>query len=232
MGVAHAVAELDDAGLVRAVQDGDTEAFDLLFRRHYPTVRRVCARRMADPEEADEVAQAAFVRAYERIHHCTGDRRFGAWVQVIAFRLCADVYRARHRTTPMEDPLGETSALGTNECEDALLRRERAAEVRQALAALPTRQREVIVARDVEGRRPRDIAATLAVSVGTVDSLLMRARRRMVAACQATGTEHGGVSASVSTASVAVTALAHERPLARIADTVASTLTRAMSGVA
>lgn len=198
----HAL-DLDDAALVRAVQQGDSEAFAGLFDRHYDHVRRVCGRRLNNPVEADEVAQAAFVRAFERIHQCTGDRRFGAWVQVIAGRLCADTWRAMARTTPVDEPLAGEAGLGRDECEEAVLRNEQAAAVHQALATLPSRQREVIIARDVEGRRPSEIAAALAVSVGAVDSLLLRARRRMVLAYRAASPEQGAASASVSTASVA-----------------------------
>ena len=89
--VAISVQEVaDDAALVRAVQAGDLEAFSELFRRHHQAVRRACARRMGNIIEADEMAQAAFVRALERIDRCGGDRRFGPWVQVIAQRLCID----------------------------------------------------------------------------------------------------------------------------------------------
>ena len=206
----------DDASLVRAAQAGDQEAFTLLFRRHYGAVRRVCARRLASESDADEMAQAAFVRAYERIAQCGGDRRFGAWVQVIALRLCGDAWRAQARVTPVADPVPAAASGAADVCLDAVLRRERAVAVHGALATLPTRQRDVIVARYMEGRRPRDVAATLAVSVGAVDSLLLRARRRMALACEASGIEHGAASTSVTTTSlVAGSAVADGRPLLR-----------------
>ena len=234
----HLGSDLDDAALVRAVQAGEPEAFDVLFRRHYATVRRVCARRLASVSEAEEVTQASFVRAYERIDQCNDDRRFGAWVQVIAFRLCADAWRVRARTTPVaEPPSAVAQRAATHEsCEDALLRSERAAAVRRALSALPPRQREVIVARDLEGRRPREVAAALAVSVGAVDSLLLRARRRMVAACRATG-EQGGVSTQLSTTSLAATSAASSggpvvRPLVRMVESVTAVIDAAGSGAA
>ena len=105
--MAVAERELDDASLVAAAQVGDPEAFAELFRRHYPTVRRVCARRLGSAAEADEIAQAAFVRAYERIQLCGGDRRFGAWVQVIAYRVAMDVKRIQARATPTDLPVAE-----------------------------------------------------------------------------------------------------------------------------
>lgn len=169
----------DDPTLVCAVQAGDSEAYAELFRRHYPCVRRVCARRTGDVVEADEIAQAAFVRAFERIHRCRGDRRFGAWVQVIALRLCIDAVRDRTRVVPEDEPLDRHEPVGVGDPEEALLSGERADQVLRALA-MPPRQRQVVMARHLDGRRPGEIAASLGLSLGAVDSLLLRARRRLV----------------------------------------------------
>jgi RNA polymerase sigma-70 factor (ECF subfamily) len=193
----------DDASLVVAVQAGDTAAYAELFRRHYLSVRRACARRLRDASEADEVAQAAFVRALERIDRCGGERRFGAWVQVIAQRLCIDTIRARTRTTPREDPLaGGERELGPNTPEDRAIDADRAATLRAALSTLPPRQRDVVIARDLEDRRPPEIAAAFGLSVGAVDSLLLRARRRLAGAYRAAAGEQG-LTTTASSAAVA-----------------------------
>lgn len=215
--------DLDDAGLVLAVQHGDGRAFAALFDRHYAGVRAVCTHRMGSTLEADEVTQAAFVRAFERIDQCSGERNFGAWVQVIAVRLCADAWRAQVRTVPVDQTLAAELTTGPDECEEAILRSERAAAVRRALASLPPRQRQVIVARDIEGRRPTEIAAALALSVGAVDSLLLRARRRMAMAYRSASVEQGAASASVSTASVAAGSAA-AGPLPRIVESLTALL--------
>ena len=190
----------DDASLVLAVQQGDAEAFGELFRRHYPSVRRVCARRLGNIGEADEVAQGAFVKAYERIEQCCGERRFGAWVQVIASRMCIDVLRARARTTPEEEPVKGDLAVGPNAPEEALLSHERADHVHLALAALPPRQREVVIARHLEDRRPGEIAAALGMSIGAVDSLLLRARKRLATSYQSVATDSGITNLSTAAA--------------------------------
>jgi RNA polymerase sigma-70 factor (ECF subfamily) len=174
-----AVSVLDDGVLVLAVQGGDGDAFAELFRRHYPDVRRACARRLLDTVEADEVAQAAFVRAYERIEQCRGDRRFGPWVHVIARSLCMDAFRTQARVEPFEQPITDEVDHRANEPEESVLRSERQAQVREALAALPDRQRQAVIARDWEERGPGEIAHSLGLTVGAVDSLLLRARRRL-----------------------------------------------------
>ena len=168
-----------DGVLVLAVQRGDGDAFAELFRRHYPAVRKACARRLFDAHDADEVAQAAFVRAYERIDQCAGERRFGPWVHVIARSLCMDAFRAQARVEPCEQPLAGERDHRPNEPEESLLRRERVAQMQQALDSLPDRQRRAVIARDWEELRPGEIADRLGLSVGAVDSLLLRARRRL-----------------------------------------------------
>ena len=207
--------ELDDSALVEAAQQGDHDAFAELFRRHYPTVRRVCARRLGNATEADEVAQAAFVRAYERLHQCEGERRFGAWVQVIAYNLGADARRHHARAVLTDDPMVGDAALGPNHCEDHVLQAERVAEVRTILDTLPPRQREVIVARDMEGRRPGEIAASLGLSLGAVDSLLLRARRRMAVVWKTAGPEQGAATFPTAASIVATTAAVTPGPISR-----------------
>ncbi len=217
-----------DAMLVFAAQDGDSDAFSELFRRHYPTVRRACARKLRDLREADEVAQAAFVRAYERLDRCTGDRRFGAWVQVIANNLCVDHMRATARTSPTDDVVVDRFEPIGNPPEDALLRAEQAVLIQRALAALPDRQRDVVVARDVDGRRPPEIAAALGLSLGAVDSLLLRARRRLAASVQAMSAESGAASVATTAAVTAVSSgAANLSTLARLAHNVSEAIAAA-----
>jgi RNA polymerase sigma-70 factor, ECF subfamily len=182
----------DDTVLVRAVQAGDLEAFSELFRRHYPAVQRACARRMACPLEAEEIAQAAFVRALERIDQCRGQRPFGAWVQVIARHMCVDRLRARSRVVPKASPMSENHTDG-NQPDDPLLDRERTMEVRRALDSLPPRQRHAVTAR-AEGTGPGEIADDLGLSVGAVDSLILRGRRRLALAYRRVAGESGSTA--------------------------------------
>lgn len=219
--------------LVFAAQGGDADAFAELFRRHYQTVRRACARRLRDIREADEVAQAAFVRAYERLDRCTGDRRFGAWVQVIANNLCVDHMRATTRTAPSDDVASESVDLMENGPENALLRAEQAAMIQRALASLPDRQRDVVVARDVDGRRPPEIAAALGLSLGAVDSLLLRARRRLAASVQAMSAESGTANLATTAAITAVGGSApHFSAIARFAEAISEAIASASYQIA
>jgi RNA polymerase sigma-70 factor (ECF subfamily) len=193
-----------DAQLVLAIQAGDTAAFAELFQRHYPSVRRLCLRQLMDMTEADEVAQATFVRAFERIDRCTGPRNFGGWVHVIAQRLCVDAVRVRRRVRPEELPLGaDHEAPGSQSPEDVVIRQERVVQLRAALAALPDRQRDVVVARDVHDRRPAEIAAALGITIGAVDSVLLRGRRRLALVYNQLASERGATATTTSAASLA-----------------------------
>src|SRR3989442_6780874 len=139
--------ESSDAQLVGRAQAGDGEAFAELFRRHYPGVLRACLRRLGP--DGEEVAQAAFVRAFERIELCNGDQRFGAWVQVIARHRSADAARARARARARA-LTGGSPPPSIEGPEEHALRRERLEALSGVLLGLPRRQREVLLAREVE----------------------------------------------------------------------------------
>jgi RNA polymerase sigma-70 factor, ECF subfamily len=196
-------AEVDDGLLVGRAQSGDGEAYAELYRRHYRAVVRACTRRLGGHRgEAEEIAQAAFVRGFERIGLCAGEQRFGAWVQVIARHLCADAARARAR--PLPSVLDVPAAVAGSPEEHAL-QLERLETLRSAISRLPSRQRQVLVARDVEGRRPTEIAAALGVSLGAVDSLLLRARRSLAAGYRSMAAEQGVATVASSAVAAAAT---------------------------
>lgn len=186
---------------MHAVQGGDLDAFTELFRHHYPSVRRACARRLGDAVEADEVAQATFVRALERIDQCRGDRRFGPWVHAIARHLCIDHRRARARIVLKAAPLSDDHSDGSRP-EDSLLEIEQRDRVHRAIADLPERQRRALTARAL-GLRPGEIAATLGLSIGAVDSLLHRARRRLALTYSSVASEGGAAAATTGTSATA-----------------------------
>ena len=208
-----------DSSLVRAVQAGDLEAYSELFRRHYPDVLRACSKRMACPLEAEEIAQGAFVRALERIEQCRGERQFGGWVQIIARHMCVDALRARSRVVPTERPMSEDHADGA-EPHDALFDHERTMQVRRALDSLPPRQRQAVTAR-AQGTGPSEIADDLGLSVGAVDSLILRGRRKLADTYHRVTGEGGATvtatSARAAAALVAVLSIGYSRLLGGVA---------------
>lgn len=218
-------AEASDADLVEAVTAGDTVAFGELYRRHFLSVQRVCSRRA--PSAADDIAQAAFLRALDRIDQCRGDRRFGAWVQTIAMRMCTDHARSNARVAENDwdfDRFATERAAAMPE--HAALASEQRRHLVEALSALPSRQRDVLRQRDIDERRPAEIAAALGLSVGAVDSVLLRARRRVGETYRALSADTGAstIGTTTGTAVTSAGALGHSQVfgfMARVANGVA-----------
>ena len=158
---------MDDRALVKACLQGRREAFDLLVQRHQKRVYQLCYRFAGNHEDASDLAQDVFVRAYRALHSFKGQSAFGTWLYRIAVNVCLNRVNSRafRRTTSvMPDHLDDRS-----EPADALLlREERAAEVRRAIAELPPKQRAALILR-VYHELPHDqIAAIVGTSVGAV----------------------------------------------------------------
>lgn len=164
-----------DRAIVERVQAGDTAAFDLLYRQYFGRLRAFCLRRVGDAHDAEEIAQEAFAKAYAALPTLTGERRFYPWLSVIAARLCVDHHRREGRT----EPTAEVAERAVEGGQDSVLVELDAAVLRLALARLPERQRKILRLRESEGWTYTRIAAHEGLSVGAVESLLVRARRRL-----------------------------------------------------
>jgi RNA polymerase sigma-70 factor (ECF subfamily) len=181
-----------DCRLVERFQSGDAAAFDDLYRRYYARLVRFCLRRVGDPHEAEEIAQEAFVRAYRALPRLAGERRFYPWVTVIASRLCVDSHRRQARTE-----VADVIDLGSVEANlDDIFAAVDRQYLADAMARLAPRHREVLHLREGEGWNAARIADHYAVSVGTVEALLHRARRSLRREFLAL-TENGGLLAGV-----------------------------------
>lgn len=164
-----------DCRLVERFQSGDRAAFDDLYRRYYARLVRYCAHRVGDPHEAEEIAQEAFARAYRALPRLAGERRFYPWMTVIASRLCVDTHRRRARVEP-----ADVIDLGAVEPDlDGIFAAVDRDHVAQALARLAPRHRDVLQRRERDGWTTQQIADHYAISVGSVEALLHRARRSL-----------------------------------------------------
>ncbi len=123
-------------------------------------------------------------------------------MQVIARHVSVDVARSRSRDLG-RPAVAVLPGWSADWPEEHALRQERVETLRSVMGRLPRRQREVLYARDVEGRRPPEIAAALGLSLGAVDSLLLRARRAAAAGYRTMAAE-SGITQTASTAAVAV----------------------------
>ena len=192
MGLLHVLArrdvseQRDDRTLAAAARTGDEEAFAELVRRHQVGVRRCAARILADTEEARDIAQVAFVRAWENLSKYDPTWSFSTWVYRIATNLAIDVLRSRdsrdrtHKT--------QLRLVGDSVAPEAP-RRVAEGEVQRIFGELAERltpsQRAAFVLREVEGRETVEVAKVMGCSEATVRNHVFQARavlRRELAA--------------------------------------------------
>jgi len=173
----------DDQAVVDRARAGDDQAFGLLVRKYQHRALTIARALGADPAEAEDVAQDAFLRAYRGLARFRGASTFRTWlVQVVTntARTHRRQRTARRETSADEGemPIAERLPDPAN-LEHATIARDRVA---RALAALPVDLREAVVLRDVEGLDYREIAEVLGVPIGTVESRIFRGRARLRAA--------------------------------------------------
>jgi len=184
MAMTAPTAETEIA-LIRRVQQGDGVAFDRLVELHAPRVYNLAYRMLGNAEDAQDVAQEAFLRIYDALPKFRGEASFTTWMYRIVTNVCHDELSRRRRRPPalteLEPEDGEAAApdeqLTTGEtAEDSMLRRERTRALHEAIAALPPPFRAVLVLYDLQGFSYDEIAEMLRVNLGTVKSRLNRAR--------------------------------------------------------
>jgi len=172
-----------DRALVERCQAGDSAAFGNLYARYYERLLRFCLRRLNDRHEAEDAAQEAFARAWKALPRFAGERRFYPWLTVIAGNICTDMLRRRSRSTPTEDmeltaqhPVG---VVGEDTSEELVLAAVDGELVHRALDRLSTRHRHVLAMREGSGWTYQQIADHEGVEIGTIETLLWRARQAL-----------------------------------------------------
>jgi RNA polymerase sigma-70 factor (ECF subfamily) len=184
LSVLHDDVDLDrDRVLVERCQAGDSSAFGDLYSRYYARVYRFCFRRLHDHEEAEDVAQDAFARAWRALPNFAGERRFYPWLTVIADNRCRDIQRRRVRSTPTADvdiaAKQAAEPLSADTPEDALMTSVEGDLAVQALGRLSPRHRQVLSLREGSGWTYKEIASHEGVEIRTVESLIWRARQAL-----------------------------------------------------
>ena len=172
----------EDVGeLVAAARDGDREAFEALVKATYADTYTLAYRLTGDEEDARDVVQEAYLRAFKGIRRFRGDAQFSTWMYRITAN-CASTQlgkRTRHRHDELVDdaPLAdEDPAHDPQQRADASNLRDR---LNVALAELPPKLRAVVVLRDVYDLPHEDIAAELGISESAAKVRLHRARRKL-----------------------------------------------------
>lgn len=177
--------ELDsDAALVRRARDGDFDAFELLFERHRTLVYRFAYQMVPRRDDAEDIVQEAFVRAYQNLDRYRDEAKFTTWLLRIVTNLCTDQARMTQRRTALEqqEAKGALDWMTIGSTEDPVQNLEedrRKVALRKALQALPNHHRSVIILRDIEEREYTEIAQILGCTVGGAKLRVLRARRAL-----------------------------------------------------
>ena len=157
---------MDDGALVAAAVEGRRDAFDVIVERHRRTVYQVCYRFVSNHEDASDLSQESFVRAWRGLKTFKGQSALSTWLYRIAVNVCLNRVSAK---TPATEPIESTDRFEDTRIEgaqSALLREERAAAVRKAIAALPKKQRATLILRTYHELSHQEIADILGNSVG------------------------------------------------------------------
>jgi RNA polymerase sigma-70 factor (ECF subfamily) len=177
----------DDLALIKRCQAGDIEAFEPLVEKYRNRVWRVAYQLVRDREEAWDVAQEAFIRAFQSLGSFRGQSAFYTWLFRIVVNLATDRVRQRAaRGRALGGDQVSDSELAASVPDDPAARPDDEAARRQlhtriaaALDALPPNFRTIIMLSDVEGLSYREIAEVLRIPMGTVMSRLHNARKRL-----------------------------------------------------
>ncbi len=176
-----------DLELIVLAQRGEQDAYGLLVRRYQDRVYRHLLNLTGSREEALELAQETFIKAWQALPTWRPDAQFHTWVYRIASNAALDVLRRRKvvRFVPLDDDYDAPANQPGPEAQ--LQARQGLRRLDAALARLPLEQREIVLLREVEGLSYDELATTLEIDEGTVKSRLSRARVALAALYKGTG---------------------------------------------
>lgn len=175
--------------VVRAVLNGDVNAFEMLVKEYEKNVYNLALRMVGNSEDAADMSQEAFIKAYNSLDSFRGDSKFSVWLYRIVSNVCLDFIRSRKRkqtvSLSMEDDNGDDVELDiaddTQSPERLMDKRLTREAVRRGLASLPPGQRQILLLREIQGLSYDEIAEALNVEAGTVKSRIFRARKKLSA---------------------------------------------------
>jgi RNA polymerase sigma-70 factor (ECF subfamily) len=161
-----------EAALVARARDGDTRAFEVLYRQHVDRVYGLCLRMTGNVGEAEDCAQEAFIQAWNKLDRFRGDAAFGTWMHRIAVNAVLGRIRKSKREQDRIRVVAETSSSPASIGDSGELR-----DLSDAIDRLPEGARHVFVLNAVYGYSHEESSDMLGIAVGTSKAQLHRARR-------------------------------------------------------
>jgi RNA polymerase sigma-70 factor (ECF subfamily) len=167
---------VDDQTLVTEALAGRGEAFGTLVERYDRAVYHLAYRTLRDSEEARDVAQEAFFKAYRSLRTFRPGAKFSTWIFSIAYHACCDRLNRRKRYSNEELPERADPGAGP---EQQAIAGDEARRLRAAIAQLPEKYRTVITLYHLQGSQYDEIAQVLEIPIGTVKTHLFRAKEQL-----------------------------------------------------
>lgn len=175
----------NEQALLNKCKNGDVQAFEELVCLYERKVYTLAYRMMGNPEDANDLAQEAFLRAFRAIGSFRGDSSFSTWLSHIVTNLCRDELRKRYRISV--ESLDQEVCLGYSEVkkqipsaeptpDEIYEKRELQQEIQELLSTLSPEFRLALILRDIQGFSYQEIAEQMECSLGTVKSRINRAR--------------------------------------------------------
>ncbi len=179
----------EEQAIVRRVQDGDVNAFGDLVAAYEKNVYNLALRMTGSAQDAEDMAQEAFLKAYSSLAGFRGESKFSVWLYRIVSNVCLDFLRKKGKRQTVslsaEDDDGEDVVLDvpdTAQSPEALLEKKLTRDaVRRGLASLPEDARQILLLREIQGLSYEEIGETLGLEAGTVKSRIFRARKKLCA---------------------------------------------------
>jgi RNA polymerase sigma-70 factor (ECF subfamily) len=171
--LAERMPEFDEAEQIRRVLKGDVDAYEPIVRRYQDRLYWVAYKLIGNHDDARDIAQEAFIRAFRSLDRFDRSRRFYTWIYRIAYNLAIDRMRKRSRDTTLSAEYVD----GGDAPDSRLLGEELRRKVRETLEELPPRYRSLLILRDVEGMSGKTIAEATGAGHATVRWRIHRARQ-------------------------------------------------------
>ncbi|MCL2227034.1 MAG: sigma-70 family RNA polymerase sigma factor [Oscillospiraceae bacterium] len=170
---------------IKKVLDGDVDAFEELVLANQKNVYNLALKMTKNEEDALDISQEAFLKAFRQLDAFRGESRFSVWLYRLTYNLCIDFLRKKNKAqisslSAYQDENGNPHDVEIPDMrelpEDRVFRKELRKEIAESIGKLSQSHREVLVMREINEMSYAEIAGTLSISEGTVKSRLARAR--------------------------------------------------------
>ena len=170
-------ATVEPGDLIARCQEGDVEAFELLYRQHAVRLYTLACRMAGSPEDGEDLLQEIFLQAHRKLGSFKGDSAIGTWLYRLALNHCLDYVRSRQaKMSKVTETLdADASFQPTARRETPIARMD----LERAVARLPEGCREAFVLHDVEGFDHKEVGRLLGIAEGTSKSQVFKARMKL-----------------------------------------------------